>query len=221
MNRTARNRLIQKFKRGCKGIAAVEFALTLSIWMTLLLGVADGSYYLLINERVDRISYTVSDIVTQYQTKTTGQESTLTLSKLADIMLGAVQLMQPISFNPDGMGTMDPETGQYPAAVGYIIVTSVYKDPDTGLSVVKWQYAYPPSGNGVSMPPSQIGPSTPGSPTYSATPDGLALNDRDNVIFTEVYYTFSPLFLDQFISRVIYRVAAYKPRLSPLINAPT
>jgi len=52
-------------------------------------------------------------------------------------------------------------------------------------------------------------------------PVGLTLNNQDNVIITEVFFTFAPLFLDQFISRVVYRQAVYKPRLSPLITPPT
>jgi len=193
-----------------RGAAALEFALTLSLfWIPLLLGIADGSYYLLITEKVDRIAYSVTDIVTQYQT--------ITKSDLNDIMLAAGQLMEPISFNPSDLGTKDAD-GSYPSATGYIIVTSVYQDPSDG-TIVKWQYSYPPSGNGVSIPTSTVGSSTAGS--RATLPEGLTLNSQDNVIITEVFYTFSPLFLDNFLTRVIYRQAVYKPRLCPLVTPPT
>jgi Flp pilus assembly protein TadG len=208
MNHMGKN--LHRHNSGRKGIAAVEFALTLSIWMTLLLGIVDGSYYLLINERIDRIAYSVTDIVTQFQT--------ITRANLNDIMLGAGQLMKPMGFNSTSLGTADPETGIYPAATGYIIVTSVYQDPSLG-AVVKWQYSYPPSGNGVSVPASHVGSSTINS--TAVLPEGLTLNNQDNIIITEVYYTFTPLFLDQFLSRIIYRQAVYKPRLSPLVTPPT
>jgi len=193
-----------------RGAAALEFALTLSLfWVPLLLGIADGSYYLLITERVDRIAYTVTDIVTQYQT--------ITKSDLNDIMLAAGQLMEPVSFNPSNLGVTD-ESGNTTSATGYIIVTSVYQDPSDG-TIVKWQYTYPPSGAGVSMPPSAVGSSTSGS--KATLPEGLTLNSQDNIIITEVFYSFSPLFLDQFLSRVVYRQAVYKPRLCPLVTPPT
>ncbi|MFA5041558.1 MAG: TadE/TadG family type IV pilus assembly protein [Bdellovibrionales bacterium] len=194
---------------GRKGVAAVEFALSLSLWMILLLGIFDGSYYLLVNEKVDRIAYTVSDIVTQY-------DATPSHEKLSDIMMAAGQLMQPMSFNPSTLGTPDGE-GDYPEATGYIIVTSVYQDPTQG-PIVKWQYTYPPAGNGVSTPTSSVGNSAEGS--LATLPNGLTLNSKDNVIVTEVFYTFSPLFLDQFVSKVIRRETVFKPRLGGLIVPP-
>jgi len=110
MNRTDKKRMMREKRRNCRGVAAVEFALMLSIWTTLLLGVIDGSYYLLVNERVDRIAYSVTDIVAQHQK--------ITLANLNDLMLGAMQLMEPLSFNPATLGTPDGE-GNYPAATLY------------------------------------------------------------------------------------------------------
>jgi Flp pilus assembly protein TadG len=218
MNRMAKKRLVFKSQRARQGIAALEFALTLSLWTMLLLGVADGSYYLLINERVDRIAYTVTDVVTQYQTNTANQDSTLTLTKLGDIMLAAGQLMQPLAFNPATLGVKDNGTGRYPTATGYIVVTSVYQDPTQG-AVVKWQYSYPPAGNGVTVPASNVG-STPAN-SAAVLPNGLTLNSQENVIVTEVFFTFAPLFVDPFGSKVVYRESVYKPRLSPLVTPPT
>ncbi|MDD3029318.1 MAG: pilus assembly protein [Alphaproteobacteria bacterium] len=193
-----------------RGVAAVEFALTLSLWMILLLGILDGSYYLLINERVDRIAYTVTDIVTQYQT--------ITKADLADIMEASGHLMKPLTFNPSDLGAQDPLTGNYTEATGYIIVTSVYQDPSLG-PIVKWQYAYPPQGDGVTAPNSKIGTAVQDS--SASLPEGLTLNNNDNLIVAEVFFSFSPLFVDNFLAQVIYRAAYYKPRLSPLITPPT
>lgn len=193
-----------------KGAAAVEFALTLAvIWIPLLLGVGDGCYFLLTSEKVDRIAYSVTDIVTQYQT--------ITKAELNDIMLGAVQLMEPVAFNPATMGTKK-EDGSYVVATGYIVVTSVYQDPTLG-TVVKWQYSHPAVGNGITTPTSRVGLSAANSP--ATLPNGLTLNSKDNVIITEVFFTFEPMFFDSFLSQVIYREAVYKPRLSPLITPPT
>ncbi len=176
--------------RARRGLAAVEFALTMPIWMALVLGSADAGFFLLVNERCDRIAYSVTDIVTQYQT--------VTLANLSDIVKAAGQLMNPIPFTSNGI----------------VIVTSVFQ-PTTGSPVVKWQYA----GGGTLTKTSQIG-TTGGAATL---PNGLVLNANDNVIISEVYYNYTPLFVNAgyFHAGSVYRVAIYKPRLSPLVTPPT
>jgi len=173
-----------------RGLAAVEFALTMPIWVTLLLGISDGTYFLLVNERCDRIAYSVTDIVTQYQV--------INIANLNDIVKAAGQLMQPIPFTANGL----------------VIVTSVYK-PAGKVPTICWQY----SGGGSLSAISQIG-TTGGTPTL---PNGLVLNDNDNVVISEVYYKFIPLFLSDtfFPTGNVYRIAVYKPRLSQLINKPS
>ena len=195
MNLTVRKigqylRPITRMRDGTRrGIAAVEFALTLPIWVSLLLGAGDGCYFLMVNEKADRIAYSVTDIVTQYQA--------ITKANLNDILLAASQLMNPFPFNTNGV----------------VIVTSVFQ-PSTGAPVIEWQY----NGGGTLTKSSQIG-TTGGTATL---PNGLALNANDNVIISEVYYNFSPLFLSSnlFNSGTVYRVAVYKPRLSPLVTPP-
>ncbi len=207
MNPTAK--IWQRFKSRTRdasqrGIAAVEFALTLPIWITLLLGASDGAYCMLVNERVDRISYSVTDIVTQYQT--------ITQANLADISQAAGQLMQPLPFDNNGV----------------LIITSVYK-PAGQTPKICWQYissTRPTGGSNPAMPVSKIGTANGSSDcskgAAATLPNGLVLNDNDNVILSEVYYTFTPMFLSEglFTNGDIYRVAIYKPRLSPLITIP-
>lgn len=188
-----------------RGVAAVEFALTLPVWIAMLLGASDGAYCMIVHERIDRISYTITDIVTQYQT--------ITVANLADIAQAAGQLMQPLSFEQNGV----------------LIVSSVYK-PTGGSARICWQYASttrPSGGQNPPLPVSKIGQAngntdcTKGS--LATLPTGLVLNDNDNVIISEVYYKFTPLFLNAhiFTKGDIYRSAVYKPRLSPLITVPS
>jgi len=176
--------------RARRGVAAVEFALTMPIWIALLLGSTDGAYCLLVNERCDRVAYSVTDIVTQYQT--------ITKANLNDILLAAGQIMSPFPFSSQGV----------------VVVSSVYQ-PATGAPIIEWQYA----GGGSLAKTSQIG-TTGGA---ASLPNGLTLNSGDNVIISEVYYNFTPLFLGNnlFNAGQIYRVAIYKPRLSPLVTPPT
>lgn len=192
MNHMVRNFAGRLRDRARRGVAAVEFALTLPIWIMLLLGVGDGAYFLLVNEKVDRIAYTVTDIVTQYQT--------ITKANLNDISLAASQLMQPISFSGGN---------------GVVIISSIYQ-PATGSPVVEWQYMYP---NNQSSQTSKVG-SVNGT---AILPNGLTLNANDNVIVSEVYYQFTPIFgyKSMFTAGSIYRTAVYKPRLSPLTTPPT
>jgi len=173
-----------------RGVAATEFALTLPIWVSLLLGTVDSTYCILVNEKTDRIAYSVTDIVTQYQN--------ITIANLKDVLQATGQLMQPFSFGNNGV----------------VIVSSVYK-PTGQPAVIEWQY----SGGGTLSKASAIG-TTGGTPTL---PNGLVLNDNDNVIISEVYYNFTPMFLNvgPLKANTIYRVAMYKPRLSPLIVPPT
>ncbi len=81
--------------------------------------------------------------------------------------------------------------------------------------MVEWQYS---GGGTLPSKLSKIG--TTGG--IAALPNGLTLNANDNVIISEVYYQFKPLFLSDtlFNAGTVYRVAIYKPRLSPLVTPP-
>lgn len=173
-----------------EGTVAMEFALSLPIWIAILVGSSDAGYMMIVSQRVDRIAYSVTDIVTQSET--------ISKADLDNIFLAAGQLMQPFEFGADGI----------------VIVTSLYK-PAGQATKISWQYA----GGGTLARGSKIGAvgSTPQMPA------GLTLNDNENVVVAEVYYAFEPMFIDAGVLSAgdIYRVAIYKPRLSPLITPPT
>lgn len=114
---------------GENGVAAVEFALMLPILLVLLLGGMDITRFMLYQQKVDRIAFTMADLVAQEQSVTTAQ--------LNDIALGAAQIMQPFPFG----------------AQGVVIVSSVYKDPNQAYPVIRWQY----SGGGSLGRSSKIG----------------------------------------------------------------
>jgi len=174
-----------------KGSVAIEFALTLPLWVAILLGSTDTTYLMILSQRVDRIAYSVTDIVTQSETISTAD--------LNNISLAAGQLMQPFVFGSEGI----------------VIISSLYK-PAGQATRISWQYA----GGGTLARSSKIG--VAGS-TTPVMPTGMALNDNENVIVTEVFYAFKPMFINSGIlsAEDLYRVAIYKPRLSPLITPPT
>lgn len=193
------NRMIKKWcaqiKR-CKlaaetqGTVAMEFALSLPIWIALLIGMADSSYLMIMSQRVDRIAYSVTDIVTQ--------QETLTINDLDNIMLAAGQLMQPFTFGEDGV----------------VIVSSIYKPAGQAVKI-SWQYI----GGGTLARGSKIGVAG-GVPSM---PNNITLNDNENIVIAEVYYAFDPMFINAGVLSAgdLYRIAVYKPRLSPLITPPT
>lgn len=115
------------FKEQCGGVA-LEFALTLPIWVTLLLGSSDIAYKMILSQRIDRISYSVTDIVSQ--------QDTVTKADLNNILLAAGQIMQPFDFGPDGV----------------VIVSSVYKQTGQAMKI-SWQYV----GGGTLARGSKIG----------------------------------------------------------------
>jgi len=172
------------------GTVAMEFALTLPIWILLLVGTADAALMMIMTQRVDRIAYSVTDIVTQSEVVTTAD--------LNNILLAASQLMEPFPFGEDGV----------------VIVSSVYKP--AGLpQKINWQHI----GGGSLPRDSKLGitGSTP------VLPGGLTLSDNENVIVSEVFYYFRPMFINAGILSEgdVYRAAVYKPRLSPLVTPPT
>lgn len=174
-----------------KGTVAIEFALTLPIWIAILIGSADASYLMIVSQRVDRVAYSVTDIVTQSET--------LTIADIDNTFIAAGQLMQPFEFG----------------ASGIVILTSLYK-PSGEPTKITWQYA----GGGSLSRGSRIGTFGGSTP---ALPNGLTLNDNENVIVAEVFYVFEPMFLNAGLLTEgdLYRIAVYKPRLSPLITPPT
>jgi len=207
-------------KNGCRGVAALEFALTLPIWIVFLLGIADGTYFMLVNEKTDRIASTVGDVVTQFDGGTTN--ATITKAYVNDAFQAAEQLMSPFPFIVTGSETN-----------GTVIVTSVYQATATSAPVIEWQYstaaatATGPSGSFISVTPI-------GTTGHTATlPNGLTLNASDNIIISQVAYNFVPMFASSidfrplldftatlFSAQTINRVAIYKPRLSQITASP-
>jgi hypothetical protein len=171
--------------RAKRGLAAIEFALTLPIWIALLIGSVDSAYMMILSQRVDRISYSVTDIVAQSQTAVT--------TNLDIVLLAAGQLMEPFTFGADGV----------------VIITSVLKQTGKAAEIC-WQHP----GGGSLQRGSKIG--VFGVPP--TLPDGFTLNDNENVIISEVYYAFKPMFINSgiFAAGDMYRAAVYKPRLNAL-----
>jgi Flp pilus assembly protein TadG len=171
-----------------RGIAATEFALALPVLIVMLLGALDLTRFMLFHQKIERISYSTADVVSQAQS--------ITANDLNNILKAASQIMLPAPFTTQGV----------------VIISSVYK-PVGQPTVIRWQY----KGGGTLNRNSKVGV-TNGAPTM---PGGLILNDRDNVIVAETYYTFTPMFAGSAVpAQEIYRTALFKPRLGALTTPP-
>lgn len=181
---------LKAFRQSERGLAAVEFALAAPLIILLCLGGFELSRYTLLNQKIEKIAFTVADV--------TSQNETLTNSQIQDIFEAAGQIADPFDFNTNGLA----------------IVTSVYQAVGDEYPEVNWQRC----GGGSGTFTSDIG-----SEGLTATmPNGLELNERDNVIISEVYYAYEPMFtLGLFEAKNIYKTTIFKPRLGDLTTSPT
>jgi Flp pilus assembly protein TadG len=185
---------IRQFKHSQAGAAFVEFALSLPVLLVLLMGVVEITRYILIVQKVEKAAMIVSDV--------SAQGSTISTTDLNNIVTAASQVMQPYGFGANGFVIVSSvtQTGTYSAA-----------NPPK----VNWQYTSS-GANGSWTQPSQIG--TPGLAATLPLPAGTTLNDKDNVIVTEIFYNFQPIVSTNGLigTTKIYRTGLYKPRLGAL-----
>ena len=106
----------------------MEFALALPLIMGMLLGGVEVTRYILIVQKVEKVSTTVSDIV--------AQQSTIGTTQLNQLIVAAGQVMKPYTFGNNA----------------YVIISSVYQT-GTNPPVVKWQY----TGGGTWVHSSHVG----------------------------------------------------------------
>ena len=125
------HRFLSHFKRAEDGIAYLEFALMLPLLIALFMGTIEVTRYILLTQKVQKVSMTVANVVAQAQT--------ITSADLGNIITAAGQIMQPYTFG----------------ANGYVIISSVTQTGAPGAGnppKVNWQY----TGGG--LPAAEPGP---------------------------------------------------------------
>ncbi len=107
---------MQPLLRNREGVAYLEFAMVAPMLFLLFLGSVELTRYIVIAQKVEKASMSVSDLVAQSENISTAQ--------LNQLILAAGQLMNPYDFG----------------STGYVVVSSVSK---TGANppVINWQYA--------------------------------------------------------------------------------
>lgn len=183
--------LLNRFRQSQRGIAATEFALAAPMLIMLCLGSYEFARNTIFQLKLEKVAFTVADIVSQ-------QES-ITNAQISDTLNAASQIMQPFTFDN----------------LGIIYVSSAYRATGSANTNVIWQR----SGGGTAVDSSQVG-----SAGITATlPNGLTLNQGNNVIVVEVYYHYEPVFRLGFLpaTMTMYKTTVFKPRLGALTTNPT
>jgi Flp pilus assembly protein TadG len=183
-------KMIKTIYRCERGVAATEFALALPFIIALMLGGFELSRYVIIHQKLEKVAYTIADVVSQSDSVTTAQ--------LDQAVMAAGTIMEPTDFEANGT----------------VMVSSVSKT-GSNAPVVRWQYA----GGGIGIGVSRVGAVN----APASLPNGLTLNDGDNVIIAEVFFSYEPFFFGGLFSanQALYKVTLFKPRLGALVSAPT
>ena len=151
-------------------MSLVEFALVVPICSLLILGGTEVARYVLLNQKLDRLATSVSDLI--------AQEDAVSAAELTNIFEAAPNLTWPFNVQTNGR----------------IIVSSIGQV--SGQTRVLWQRQCP--GNGCSWSGTPTFTSRIGTQSGLATmPSGLTVSSTDNVIVAEVFYNFTPFFWRQ------------------------
>jgi Flp pilus assembly protein TadG len=106
----------RRHRRRQNGIAAMEFALMCPMLISMVMGGVDLSLFLIVHQKVERVTYTLADLV--------AQSENVTLADLNQLMVAADEIMEPYDFGSQGS----------------LIVSSVYKETGVANPKVRWQY---------------------------------------------------------------------------------
>ncbi len=187
IHRTLRNAIITDER----GVAAIEFALCVTVLITLFIGSMELTRYILITQKLEKTVSMITDIVTQTDTNAAPLNST-TMTQI----FGATQDM------------MNP----YPAGSSlYVILTDVTK---TGSANPKINWRYCGGGTLSSGVTSQIGTANGADATL---PAGFTMTAGEEVVIGEIFYLFNPITTQTIVPTVtLYRTAIYMPRLGAL-----
>lgn len=120
---------LHNWLKDSRGIAAIEFALAAPLLVTLLLGSADILRLMLLHQKVEKVAYTMADLVTQGEQITAGD--------MAEYYMAPAELMDPFTF----------------AENGRVIITSVYRGDEDAVGKVRWRS----EGGGTLVRTSEIG----------------------------------------------------------------
>ena len=178
---------LRLFVRGRDGVAIVDFALVVPILVFLLLGSMEIGRYVLLNQKLSRVAISSSDLMSQAKHAV--------VDDINQIFAAAQYTMNPFELGADGV----------------VFLTSVSTDSDLPIEPeISWQM----SGGGTGIFTSEVGT---GVGTPATLPGGFTMEENQNIIIAEVYYSYQPFFFSKVIQpKTIRQIGLHYPRLRPL-----
>ncbi len=178
---------LRRFIRGSEGVAIVDFALVVPILVLLLLGSMEVGRYVLLNQKLSRVAISSSDLVSRAKHAVTAD--------INQVFAAAEYSMRPFDLGVDGI----------------VFITSVSTDDTLPVSpTISWQM----SGGGTGTFTSAVGTTIGASANL---PAGFAMEENQNIIIAEVFFSYQPFFFSKVISpKVIRHSGLHYPRLRPL-----
>ena len=168
-------------------MAIVDFALVVPILVFLLLGSMEIGRFVLLNQKLSRVAISSSDLMSQAKHAV--------VDDVNQIFAAAQYTMSPFDLGDEGI----------------VFITSVSTDDSDPVSPeISWQM----SGGGSGTFISQVGT---GEGTAATLPNGFTMEQEQNIIIAEVYYSYQPFFFSQVIKpKTIRQIGLHFPRLRPL-----
>lgn len=175
------------FRRDARGIAAVEFAIILPVMLLLYIGIVDVTRDVIASRKLNLLSRTVSDLVSQQPTGLT-----VPVAKMSTILGAASAVMQPFSSAPISLTV---------SAVDIRLKSDAKTCCDV---VVRWSYTQAGSTaflRACSTPLTQVVDGTP--PSLTNFPQSLVTANSQQqsysgatlyMIITDAAYVYSPIF---------------------------
>ncbi len=186
-------RVLGRLKRDRRGTLAVEMAIATPVVIGLLLSGIEVTRYVLLNQKIERASATMADLVSQSETLNEGG--------LVNLFAATAYVMDPFDLVADGQ----------------LVVSSISGDDRRrgrrgrrrgDQARINWQRSFG-SGSGGSAFGVEGG--------TASLPAGFVVRDNETVVVTEVFYDYVPAFMGtQLVSRTLYNYAVFRPRFSSL-----
>jgi len=180
-----------KFLKDERGVTAIEFALVLPVVLLILLGCFEVPRFVLICQRIARTSSGVADLVAQ-------ADEPITANQMNDIFTAAKIMMQPYDI----------------VANGRIYVSSINNPSGNGVTLT-WQK----DNGGTVATASKLG--LAGSNPSTKIPATLVPGSNEEVLASEVYFNYTPVFSNLIYSgSQLYLIAYTRPRNKNLMTSP-
>ncbi len=183
-------RFITLLKSNTSGVALIEFAIVLPLLLIMLTGLIEITYYILVNQKLDKVANSMADFATQ--------GNTIGVTDLNNFAVAVPKIMQPYNFTGTVVFTSVANYASSPVA----------PCSATNTPCITWQHKVLGTDN------SLIG-SPGGQPTLPANYPVIA---GQNIIVAEAYQHYQPLLassvniLPAFTPQTLYKIAILKPR---------